>query len=319
MPAAAVALLVFLGFELAAMWLCAAVDPLWAYWHPVAGARFEAFHAASASEGVPDVLIVGDSTAESNFDSDQLAKDATRPTAWNLGMSGNLPLAFRATTMPVLRNLDPAPAMVIASFMPTGFLDLSPVRAMEDRIVSSYECRRTQGRSRGLDRFSLTHAWAALRVWNASRDGSLGRVRDARGFLTRDSVYDAGTRTGRLVQDAETRVAGVPQPDRLAVIEDLAAWARDRRVRLVVCIPPTRDRSESRTTIDRELALALGALADRFGFALFIPEDEKPFDDTEFADRNHLNTRGAARATRMLMDRAALIPSLKSRDARWAP
>lgn len=307
----ALAIVVFVGAELAARWLLQPYQTLWAYWQPESGANFEELKRQVLEGRCPELLIVGDSTAQSNFLALHLAPLCSRDdTVWNLGCPGGFARAFHFVTMPLLEDARCRPRMVIASFLPSAFTDAPGAIHLENRILESPYGRRAQGKFHLGYYLHLARAWPALRVWKAQRDGKVQRVAINRGFEPRTRTVDLST------EPPPQSLPTTLNPDRLKVIEQLAAWAANRHVALVIVVPPTLDQTPARQSVDQQFRQYLESLKNQYPLE-WVNANDMRWTEREFADLNHLNVQGASRLTSTLAKQAREL--LIAKDGTMSP
>lgn len=307
----ALATVVFVKAELVARWLLQPYQTLWAYWQPESGANFEELKRQVLEGRCPELLIVGDSTAQSNFLAIHLAPLCSRDdTVWNLGCPGGFARAFHVVTMPLLEDVRCRPRMVIASFLPSAFTDAPGAIHLENRILESPYGRQAQGKFHLGCYLHLARAWPALRVWKAQRDGKMQRVVTNRGFEPRTRTVDLST------EPPPQSLPSTLNPDRLKVIEHLAAWATNRQVALVIVIPPTLDQTPARQSVDQQFRQYLESLKNQYSLE-WVNAKDMQWTEREFADLNHLNVEGARQLTVALAKRAREV--LLAKDIPAAP
>jgi hypothetical protein len=275
------------GAELAARSALEPIGDYWSYWTPAAAAKFEAYRSSVRRGAPPHVLVVGDSTGARDFDPAPLAR-VTGRTAFNLAWPANFPLAFKACTLPLLEN-QARPDVVIASFIPSGFLDSSSARRFEQAILESSYCRRQRAQISASDYFYLARMRASLPFLHSWWTGtSLPQVKN-RGFMPLAGNDDA--------PDVPTVMAGF-EDRRFAAIEALYEAGRQFHFSVIVVIPPRRDPTG-------DLRRAEGKYVERLqhcGFEYIDYREPAFLQAGDFHDRNHLNAHGAERLSAALAE-----------------
>lgn len=292
-----VAVAVFAGAECAARYWLRPCDALWRYWSPEAGANFEAFQALLRSNQSVELLIVGDSTAQSDFLLEPLRPACLHSDSiWNLACPGGFARAFSTVTMPVLEHPGCRPRIVVCCFLPSAFTDAPGVLGLEQRILESPLGRQRQGGFHLGEWLHLARLWPSLRAWKAQREGKLDAIVGARGFAPRRRIIDPTT------EPPPQPLPPTLQAERLEVLERLAQWAAQRHAKLVVVVPPTLDHTAGRQAIEQQYRTYLEHLKKQFGMEWF-DANSSDWSLEDFADTNHLNVQGAWRLSQQLTER----------------
>lgn len=100
-------------------------------------------------------------------------------------------------------------------------------------------------------------------------------------------------------------------PHNVAALERLVRAARARSLQVAILLPPTSKHYQSRRDPDA-LGRTLGALAalEKEGAKIANYLDDPRFDDSDFADPDHLGVKGAARFSRVL-DEELVKPAMR--------
>jgi hypothetical protein len=107
----------------------------WGYWSTDAINKFEWYRHLSQENLVPKVVAVGDSTGARNF-YPKYFTDSAGVSSYNLAWPSNFPLAFHATTLPLMEN-DARPLHVLLFQIPFSFIDNAKIARFENSILSS--------------------------------------------------------------------------------------------------------------------------------------------------------------------------------------
>ncbi len=214
------------------------VGALWEYWNPDAALKFQWYRnasepAANDSAGpMPDVLVVGDSTAARNFDPAAL-KSPNGPgvEAFNLGWPANFPLAFEYSTIPLLRDGQAVPRVVVVSFSPSAFVDSETTSRFESTILQSAYCRRQREGSLLQDFVWLTRIRPALEWRGLWFTGKQPAPPANNGFQPLEGHENRS-------EPDRSREARQLTEARLDVLRDLVTLASERDFQLVIVIPP---------------------------------------------------------------------------------
>lgn len=295
----AVGALVLAVAELSCRALLADVGARWEYWHPTAAIKFEYVRDAIRDGKRIETLVVGDSTAAADFDPRVFDAELGGPS-WNAAWSGNFPLAFAETTLPLLENPHLQVGAIVASFIPSGFGGSDAMTPSEVSLVSSTFVQKLKHGSATGDYAWLARvrtAWPFL----AERFTGHGQPEAVRKFgyepLRGVATADAVRR-----EPLESGAANELSPRRMQVLLRLARAARERGARLVVVIPPSLTRSPRRLETARQLRASLTsepALSD----ALITDLSQATFvSPADFVDLNHLNANGASRLSGVIAD-----------------
>ncbi len=291
--------MVFAAAELAARRACRPYEQLWAYWSPEAGANLAAFQAHMAKHKRLSILICGDSTAQSNFHPEAFTSAGlTFDALWNIGTPGAFVEAFGWTIWPLVEQTHGRPEVLVVSFLPSAFGDSPAIRHLEERILTSPAGRMARGKFHLGAYLALARVWPTLRVWKAEREGKLAAIVQKHGFQLRERTVDLAHEPPAISQD------GPLQEERLRVLERLAAWAQDHGVELVIVLPPQLAHNASSKRAEDEYRKYLLQLQRRVRFVLFDASHLRWSAD-QFADRSHLNDRGARCLSSLLVTNLA--------------
>jgi hypothetical protein len=274
----AVVMLLVGGAEAVTRLAIAPIGAYWEYWTPGAAAKFEQYRADVRKGTPPDLLIVGDSSAARDLDPRTLGAAAGNNSVFNLGWPANFPLAFRKSTLPLLRGAT-GPATVVVSFSPTGFVDSPRVRRFEESIIESHYADR-DGRS-AANLFYLARVRPALPFLRSWWTGRGLPISADRGFMPLDGMDQ---------ENAEDFAESGPfDAARFAVIEELFQTARDYGFQAIVLIPPRLDQAPSWRAAEQTYRTKLQGGA--YPFLDYANEPRLQRD--HFYDAGHLNRQGA--------------------------
>ena len=290
--AVVVAVVVFAAGEVIARMLLRDVGRRWEYWQPVAATKFE-FVRTAAEQGHPlRTLVVGDSTAMADLDPRVLERELG-PRSWNAAYSGNYPLAFEETTLPLLADPRLRVDWIVASFIPAGFAGSDrPTSSEAGLLASTYVQKRTTTQTGDYVYLArLKSAWPFL-------------LNDLLGRKQPPSVIRFGY-TSSQRQATPDMIASEPRqppvatlnPRRLRVLKSLVATARSRRSRLLIVMPPSLTASPARLSIAGLLKAELAAEEKRDSLRFLDLTQAQFLELGDFGDVNHLNARGAAELT----------------------
>ena len=284
-------------------------DRLWGYWDEAAAQKFEWYRTRVGQGHAPAILVVGDSTGARNVDVAALGSAAGGLDVYSLAAPANFPLAFRVSTLPLLR-MDPRPDHVLLVQLPHSYTDAAEVVENERGILTSAVARQERGEILATDYLHLARLYPARRLlaryW--VHGAVLVQEPPCGGFMPLDSTSAGPDR-------ARDGTSAVPSfsPERRAVLLELAALTRARRQNLVVVLPPLRERPlppvlEAHRDWLLQNASVHGFAVWDYSQASFLPDDL-------FKDNTHLSPEGAARLGAALG--ARLRPSSPgSRDGR---
>jgi hypothetical protein len=287
LQAVAVGVVVLALGEIASRVLLADVGRRWEYWHPYAATKFEFVRTAVERGDRLSALVVGDSTAAADVDP-KVLDDALGPVSWNAGWSGNFPLAFEQTTLPLLADSRLRAQHVIALFIPSGFTASDELTPSEAGLVSSTFVQKRTTRQTGDYAYlaRLKSAWPFLlaRLRGRAEPEGLSRF----GFVAQRGQATPDLIAREPVDDSD----GSINPRRLAVLRQLHDATRRAGASLTVVIPPSLSQSPTRiATADR----LKQALAGDVAAGLRVVDMMRPAFLTmnDFVDLNHLNAHGA--------------------------
>ncbi len=262
----------------------------WEYWHPVAAMKFEHVRKASTSHAKIRTLVVGDSTAAADIAPAELEAELG-PGAWNAAWSGNFPLAFDRTTLPLLEDDGLQVDVIVAAFIPAGFSAGDALTSSEAGLVASTYVQKQGGAS-------LTGDYAYLARWRSAwpivMDRLLGREQPA---SVRNYGYEALSGSIGPTELASERLGNTPAsltPRRLDVVERLVKASQARGALLVLVVPPSLTRSPERVEEARLVSEAFAELAGRARSVIALDFfRHTTLLQAHFADINHLNIEGA--------------------------
>ncbi len=279
----------------------APVGRRWEYWHPDAAVKWDYFRSRTESGDTPHVVVTGDSTAHWDFDPDELqAGLGAESDVWNLAWPGNFALAFQTSTLPLLTSKESPPRAVIASFLPSGFVESGGARESEAGILSSAFCQRNKSGWLAADLLHLGRLWPSLPILRELLQGrDHSDILSRRGFFVKKGVFQ-----GNASVDTDAPVdprAVTIDPRRFAVLERLASSLSRRGTQFVVVIPPSMDRSKLRTTIYLNYRRLLEQASREYGFHVVDCLADNALAVGDFADKNHLNPKGARQLSRRIV------------------
>ncbi|WP_146372618.1 hypothetical protein [Symmachiella macrocystis] len=216
------------------------VGTLWEYWNPEAAVKFRWYRdvcESSTADDVhmPDILVVGDSTAARDFDPVELESQiAPGYEVYNLGWPANFPMAFQSSTIPMLRDGQRVPSVVVASFSPSAFADDATVHRFEANILHSAYCRRQREGTLIQDFLWMTRIRPALRWQKLWFSGKQPGPPPRKGFYPLDGHEEKSELGGH--RD-ELRLS----ENRLDVLRELVELSSERNFQLVIVIPPIQN------------------------------------------------------------------------------
>jgi hypothetical protein len=318
----AVAAVVLVLGETAARVLLSDLGRRWEYWHPTAATKFE-FIRERAERGQPlQTLIVGDSTGAADFDP-SVFESELGSRAWNAAWSGNFPLAFEQTTLPLLTDPRLSVDVVIASFIPSGFSGSNrPTPSEAALLASTFVQKRTSWQTG--DYFYLSRLRSA---WPFLADRLLAR-REPESVTRFGFVPQRGRATPEvwLREPVQPPVSAL-NAKRVEVLHHLARIAAARDQRLLVVIPPSLTKSPARIAMAQLLRKTIPN--DSEHVRLLDLMQPAFLQTADFVDLNHLNRDGAAKFSSHVAgliaswsrdkDRPAPAPSVNHDAARHAP
>lgn len=277
------------------------LDGYWQYWNPEAARKFETFRQLAADRAtVPGCVVVGDSTATNNFLPSAVkvrrrpaadSRGADSPGAYNLGWPSNFARAFEVTTLPLLAAVAHLPRHVVVSFSPWALVDVPSNQRSEQAIVQSVLGRRLEGRFIVGDWLHLTRL-RALRYFADSWFGGTPRPPREAGYREAEPA---------VVRDNSTAAATYQlAPARVAVLTRLGNLCRRRGSNLWVVLPPRADPSPQRRQLETQYRTHLSQAAAQGTLRWLDHRRLSLLTRADFADRDHLNRRGAERYSRYL-------------------
>ena len=295
LKAVAVAVVVLALGEAVSRALLADVGRRWEYWHPYAATKFEFVRTAIERGDRFSVLVVGDSTAAADVDP-KVLDETLGPRSWNAGWSGNFPLAFEQTTLPLLADPRLRAQHVVALFIPSGFSAGDQLTPSEAGLVSSTFVQKRNARQTGDYAYlaRLKSAWPFLvaRLRHRAEPAALSRY----GFLAQRGQATPALVAREPADDSD----GSINPRRLAVLRGLLDAARRAGCSLTVVIPPSLTQSRARLATAERLKEALGH-DETFGGLQVLDLMHPAFlTMNDFVDLNHLNAGGAETFSREL-------------------
>ncbi len=273
------------------------IDP--GYWRPAQALRVQRLEQMRATGRGPDLLLIGDSTAEHGLIPSELAR-ALGPDATGLSLAtdangiGVLPY----TTEPFLRDWAPEVTVFCNGWGPTRRV---PLTSGATSIMGSPVIRRQLGQQRLLERAGL-QMMRFLEFAGFWMQGLPDLQPD--GFLPLAGMKTPSEELARLaiVVPAES----IPiDPERWATVERLAALTAGRGRLLALVIPPRIMRGMNDD--DADVKEALRALAARFApHAVVIDLHHPSWSKYEYyLDESHVNVDGAAVFTAAVRDELA--------------
>lgn len=260
----------------------------WEYWDKVAAVKFEDYRTRVSLNAGPDIVIIGDSTAARDLDPRSMATDhLTGKDIYNLAWPANFPLAFRTTTLPLLREPYQAPKIVLASFTPGSFTDNPRVGEFEQEILTSTYCQHVLGNYSFADKFFLPRLRNALPFIRKPNE-EFNELRKNKGFMPSEAVAeeyrtsDSGTRASQIIAS------------RFDVLIELADLSQQRKFELYILIPPVSPALAVPTADIYQKYLALLETAQqRYGFTILDKRHSDFLTNEYFTDGIHLTRAGA--------------------------
>ena len=285
------ALLLFVLAEGVSRAIVGKVGRRWEYWDTIAAVKFEDYRTRVSSNTRPDVVIIGDSTAARDLDPHSMAADQLAgKDIYNLAWPANFPLAFRITTLPLLRQPYQAPRIVLASFSPGSFSDNPRVVEFEQQILKSTYCQHVLGNYSFADKFSLPRLRNAVPFIRDSFEPNedFNEIKKHRGFMPSEAV----------VEDYRIANSGTEVPeivtDRFAVLVELAELSHQRQFELYILIPPVNAAAATPTADIYHKYLALLKQAQqKYGFTILDKRHSDFLTNEQFTDGIHLTRSGA--------------------------
>jgi hypothetical protein len=287
----ALALLLFAIAEGMSRAIVGKVGRRWEYWDKIAAIKFEDYRTQVSSNAGPDIVVVGDSTAARDLDPRSMSKDRLAgKDIYNLAWPANFPLAFRATTLPLLREPYRAPRIVLASFTPTSFTNNPRVSEFEQEILESTYCQHLSGNYSFADKFFLPRLRNAMPFIHDSLEPNeeFNELRKNRGFMP----------SGAVVKDDRTAESATPASEivgsRFDVLIELAELSRQRKFELYILIPPISPGLDAPTADIYQKYLALLESAQKkYNFTILDKRHTDFLTAEYFTDGTHLTRAGA--------------------------
>ena len=285
------ALLLFAIAESVSHTILRKVDRRWEYWDKIAAVKFEDYRTRVSSNAGPDIVIIGDSTAARDLDPRSMATDQlSGKDIYNLAWPANFPLAFRITTLPLLREPYQAPRIVLASFTPGSFTDNPRVNEFEQEILKSTYCQHVWGNYSFADKFFLPRLRNAMPfiLDSFKPNEEFNELRKNKGFMPSEAVVEE-YRT----PDSDTRASQIVA-SRFDVLIELADLSRQRKFELYILIPPVSPAVAAPTADIYQKYLALLETAqEKYGFTILDKRHSDFLTDEYFTDGIHLTRAGA--------------------------
>lgn len=263
----------------------------WEYWDKIAAVKFEDYRTRVSSNNGPDIVVIGDSTAARDLDPRSMATDhLSGKDIYNLAWPANFPLAFRTTTLPLLREPYQAPRIVLASFTPGSFTDNPRVNEFEQEILKSTYCQHLLGNYSFADNFFLPRLRNAMPFIHDSfkPNEEFNELRKNRGFMPSEAVVkeyrtpDSGSRAPQIV------------PIRFDVLIELAELSRQRKFELYILIPPVSPAlAPSTADLYQKYLALLEPAQQKYGFTILDKRHSDFLTDEHFTDGIHLTRAGA--------------------------
>ena len=251
------------------------------------GEKYEWFRSLDV---VPDLVIVGDSTAARNFSPAAIEETLPSLSAFNLGTPGNFQLSQRETAYHLLDG-ESVPDVVIMSMAAHTYYDSDVVADKESLVRASRAARYLDGRRNATDYVRLARAYDHRSRLVARLRGLEASLREPphKGFMPRHSV-------GVPLFVPDTYFDDVPPvPERLETILDLARLAKRRGFRLIVAVPIQVDEPGQ----VREQRY-LDWLEAQFDFGVLDMQSVARMEYDDFSDIYHLLPDGAEKQSRAL-------------------
>jgi hypothetical protein len=295
MRAFVLALLVVLAAEGAARMLITTDD--WRYWGPTPAVKQEMLDQMITREGVPDVLFLGDSTAAYDFRPKSF-DEASGLRSFNMGVPGNVPLAFDASIrMGLLSELEQQPRFYVVSFVPTGFFHVAWVERVEQSILTSPISRSNRGlhvwgdyiamaRAQGNWRIGSTRSYVHPMVYNEAGFEDITLIEKARPRTRLEKVLPLAPLRLTQTRHHPDRVSFA---ERLQALANLVSHARDNDVQLIITIPRLR-----RSELKRRRFQRFKTAVNRLGRANGVPIWDYSSSKFPLAIGNHMGQEGAS-------------------------
>ncbi len=300
-----------LAAELTCGFVAAPAGRLWQYWTPEAGVSFEEFRHFCDKGESPHVWFIGDSTAHANLVpivfSDQFGG---KVSAWNLGTSGNFPLAFQRTTLPLLEDGSIRPKLLVISLITSGFLELGSNVKSESAILSSPYCQKQNGVFLLGDWSYLARLRFCLGALRLIKQGKDRSIIEGRGY---SSTSGSGSGVAELPNSAQARLSSELSPPRLEVLRRMLTASKKHNLRLVFILPPSLE-NDIRRAPHQSVKAFLETQQEEFEFAIYDSWESSYLQREDFFDRNHLTTEGAKKFTHAIGELPFVIESLQSSD-----
>jgi hypothetical protein len=290
-------LAVVVGAELVSRYLTSSADGVWEYWSEDAFFSFSEFHKLESKGMRQEVVVCGDSTGYHDIDINELANLTGRVgKTWNLSSPGNFPLAFRVSTLPLLRRTaesDPQERTIVISFIPAGLVPDFETPS-EKSIISAAACADRDPIVEIRRMFSLLRLRLCLKYLIAPI-GSPTEILNHRG----GEVLIGKKREIKTVRSDGEPVSSLLNPARTGVLRDLLSLLNQAKWHAVIVIPPSNE-TELRRLNTVAYRSFLSDLRKDFDFTLLDFFESGIFKDDDFFDANHLNESGATKLTREL-------------------
>lgn len=287
----AMALLLFVIAETMSRAIVGRVGRRWEYWDKAAAIKFEDYRTQVSSNAGPDIVVIGDSTAARDLDPQSMAKGyLAAKDIYNLAWPANFPLAFRVTTLPLLREPYHAPRIVLASFTPESFTDNPRVNEFEQEILKSTYCQHLLGRHSFADKFFLPRLRNAMPFIHDSLkpDEEFNELRKNRGFMPSDAVVKDDRTAGPATSDSQI------VDSRFDVLIELAELSQQRKFDLYILIPPVSSRLMAPTAdIYQKYLARLQSAQKKYGFTILDKRHTDSLTAKYFTDGIHLTRAGA--------------------------
>ena len=287
----ALALLLFAIAEGASRAIVGKVGCRWEYWDKLAAIKFEDYRTRVSSNAGPDIVIIGDSTAARDLDPRSMSKDQLAgKDIYNLAWPANFPLAFRATTLPLLREPYQAPRIVLASFTPGSFTDNPRVSEFEQEILKSTYCQHLVCNYSFADKFFLPRLRNAMPFIRDRFEPNeeFDELRKNRGFMPSEAVVKDDRSA-----DSDTPASQIVA-SRFDVLIELAELSRQRKFELYILIPPVSPgRLAPTADIYQKYLALLESAQKKYDFTILNKRQTNFLTAEYFSDGIHLTRAGA--------------------------
>lgn len=282
--------------ELMAGWIAKRYDGRWQYWSPAAAEKFEHYREICKSGTAPTLLVIGDSTAYRNFDPNEFSVSGQLKDEelWSLAWDGMFALAQQEVTLPLLTSGLRRPATIVVSMSPRGFFVGDRPTPAEVSISNSPICRRNFGDFVLGDWFHLPRVFPVAKYWVAKRSGALDDGLKLNGFGPIEGEFTD--------KDQDSYSEENLTESRVKLIERLGKFSQSTNVELCFVIPPAFNPTPDLSRIRKLYRQMLIEKSAAFGFQVVSPDELVKFDQNDFLDPSHLNSRGAAKLSRVVKD-----------------